>query len=40
MNEDTAAMRGIVIALLLSGPAWVALFAACALVWRVIGGAS
>lgn len=25
---------------LLEGPAWVALFAACALVWRVIGGAS
>ena len=38
-NDYAAPMRGLVIALLLSGPAWVALFAACALVWRVIGGA-
>lgn len=40
MNEDAAPMRGIVIALLLSGPAWVAL---CGLGWPallLIGGTS
>lgn len=38
MNEDTAPVRGIVIAMLLSGPLWAALLGACWLIARVAGG--